>query len=117
MKNNITGEDITDCLRHNVIVVNNMTTEITSPYINLIIDRMRDRVTIVEAVTEVDHHAGACSLTAGHLEMIKAVTDHAKEHKRQSRIRDTLKMSNVTADVTHAPMTYHALQVSAGHLQ
>jgi len=44
---------------------------------------MRNRVTIVEAVTGVNHQAGACSATEGRLEMIKADTEHVKAHKRQ----------------------------------
>jgi len=115
--NNTTGEDITDHLRHSVMVINITKIEITSPDINLMIDRMRDRVTIVEAVTEVNHHVGACSPTAGRRKIIKAVTGHVKEPKKPSRIQDTLKMSNVIADVTHAPMMCHALQANAGQLQ
>jgi len=114
---NITGEVIIDHLYHNDTVIDNTTAEITSPDINLTIDRMRNRVTTVEVITEVDHHAGACSPTAGRLKMIRAVTEHAKGHKRPLRIQVTLKMSNVTTDVKHVPMTCHALQVSAGQQQ
>jgi len=113
---NITGEDITRRHCHNEIIIRNTTTDITSPDINLITDKMTDKVTIVEGVTEVDHHAGACNPTGGRLEMIKAVIEHAKAIKRQIHIQDTLKMTNVKAVVTHAPMMWHALQVSAGHL-
>jgi len=113
---NITGEDITRRHRHNGIITRSTTTDITSLDISLITDKMTDKVTIVERVTEVDHHAGACNPTGRRLEMIKAVIEHAKEIKRQLHIQDSLKMTNVKADVTHAPMRCHALQVSAGHL-
>jgi len=115
--NNTTGKDITDHLRHSMMVINNTKIEITSPDINLITNRMRDRVTIVEAVTEVDHHTGACSPTAWRREIIKVGTGHVEEHKKPSRIQDTLKLSNIIANVTHAPMMCHALQASAGQLQ
>jgi len=81
--NNITGEDITDHFLHNVMEVSNTRIEIARPDINLLIDRMIDKVTIIGAVTGVDHHAGACSPTAGRLVIIKAVTKHVREHKKQ----------------------------------
>jgi len=79
--NNIIGEDITYHFLHNVMEVNNTKIKITRPDTNLIINKMRNKVTIVKAGTKVDHQAEACNLTLGRLEMIKAVTEHFKEYK------------------------------------
>jgi len=80
--NNITGEDIVHHFLHNVMEINNTIIKITRPKINLIIDRMIDKITIIEAVTEAEHHAGACSPATRHL-VIKAVTEHVREHRKQ----------------------------------
>jgi len=86
----------------------------THPGANIIIARITNRTTIIEEVTGAGHQEGVCSPTAGRLEMIKEVIEHAKELKKLLHIRDIPKMSQEVADVGLAPTMSHALQDSAG---
>jgi len=77
--NNITVE-VT--IRH--IQPNRAEVKSTHPVVNIIIDRVIDKgITIIEGVTEGDHHEEVCSPTAGRLVMTKEVIEHAKEPKKQ----------------------------------
>jgi len=76
--NNIAGKDTIGHHHHSVTEINN-----TRPEAIIIIDKTTDKVTVIEGVIGVVHHVGVCSPTAGRLEMIKEIIEHAKELKKR----------------------------------
>jgi len=97
--NNIIAEIITDHLPHNVMEVNNTKIEITSPDINLIIAKMKDKVTIVEAITGEDNHGMSINTKIHPMTIVYRVTG----------IRATIRMmhSRTTTETHHTGTRHH----------
>jgi len=80
--NSITGEGI---LGHHLLTatgISNMIITINKDISLTLITQTTDKVTIVEAATEEVRHEEACNHFVEHLGMIRAVIEHAKEHKK-----------------------------------
>jgi len=109
--NNISVWVQTAVHNNHVTKVNNI-----SPEIKTIQDKMTNRATIIEEITEVDPLAEACNLLGELLVTTKVDIELEKVRKRLSHILDIRNKTQEIVDARPVQMTCHALQENVGPL-